>query len=74
MTYYGGINFEKWFDKVMTADSKDLPAIRKEFESIIKRQQETEEQLKEYGEVQSPIRRIDNEKKVHPQVIIQGDY
>ncbi len=74
MTYYGGINFDKWIDKVMTARSEELPAIRAEIENLIRRQEETEQALKKEKQLEQAAKRIINEKKVHPRVVIQGDY
>ena len=69
MSYHGGINFEKWFNRVMTAPASEVSQIRKEFEDILKRQAETERQ-----ETEKVSRRIKNEKSIHPQVVIQNDY
>lgn len=74
MSYYGGIDFDKWFARVMAADSNEVKKIRAEFEDVIKRQAETEAAIKDDKIIEEPHRRISNEKKVHPQVIVQGNY
>lgn len=73
MTYHGGINFQKFYDRVMTCKADEVAGIRKEFEDLIQRQKETEQQEKKRKAEQAG-RRIRNELKVHPQVVIQGDY
>ncbi len=65
--YYGGINFEKFLDRVMTAHSSEVAGIKKEFEDLLARQKAT--QLDD-----TPSFKIKNEKKVHPSVVITSDY
>ena len=74
MGYYGGINFDYWIGRVMTAPGAELPTIRAEFEDLLRRQAETEAELKRQKEMDKPTKQIRNELKVHPYVVIQGNY
>ena len=65
--YYGGINFEQWIDRVMTAKSHELESIRAQFQSLIDRKKLTEADT-------STTRRIKKEKQTSPIATIERDW
>lgn len=65
--YYGGINFEQWIDRVMTAKSHELESISAQFQSLIDRKNLAEEDS-------NTTRKIRKEKQTSPIKTIERDW
>ena len=68
--YYGGINFNFWMDRLMTAPSRDLKGIREKVEDILERIEKTESMETDTA----PPVKIINEKRTAPVNIIKKDW
>lgn len=68
--YHGGINFDKWFDRVMRAKPEELSGIKAQFTELVERIEHTENTD---SDLQAPTRII-NERKTEPRNIIDKDW
>jgi hypothetical protein len=70
MSYQGGIDIEAWIHRAMAAPSHELKEIKRQFQKVIEDIEKAEQQQ---DSLVWESKKITNEKKIHPRVVLDHD-